>query len=199
MSRRRAGGARQAGEIAEPADSADTADTAEPADPASAARTICLRLLTARPRTRAELAKALQQRGIPDDCAEEVLTRFDEVGLIDDRAFAAAWVSSRHSGRGLARGALAGELRARGITPAIVSAAVEELDTDTELATARRLVARRLPALRGVPADTRLRRLVGMLARKGYPTGLAVRVVRDALAESIADDELAILDVLSQG
>ncbi len=182
----------------EPADLEPT-EAAEPADPASAARTICLRLLTVRPRTRSELATALRKRGIPDGCAEEVLTRFGEVGLIDDKAFAAAWVSSRHVGRGLARGALAGELRSRGIAPAIVSAAVEELDTDTELATARRLVARRLPALRDVPADVRLRRLVGMLARKGYPTGLAVGVVRDALAGSIADDEIAVLESLADG
>ncbi|PZS33879.1 MAG: recombination regulator RecX [Pseudonocardiales bacterium] len=178
-----------------------SAEPPELADPASAARTICLRLLTTRPRTRAELATALRKRGVPDDCAEAVLTRFGEVGLIDDQAFAAAWVSTRHVGRGLARGALAGELRSRGVAPAIVSAAVDELDTDTELATARQLVARRLPGLRGVRADVRLRRLVGMLARKGYPTGMAVRVVREALigfaGESVADVELAALETLA--
>jgi len=198
MGRRRAGGGRETSRPANPTDHADPAEAAAQTDPASAARTICLRLLTVRPRSRAELAKALHQRGIPDDRAEDVLVRFGEVGLIDDEAFAAAWVSSRHAGRGLSRGALEGELRSRGVAPAIVSAAVEGLDTDTEFATARRLVARRVPALRGAAADVRLRRLVGLLARKGYPTGLAVRVVREVLAESIADEELAGLESLSE-
>jgi regulatory protein len=186
-----------AGQVrAEPTEATEATD---PESVASAAREICLRLLTARSRTRAELAAALHRRGIPADCAGAVLDRFGAVGLIDDAAFAAAWVSSRHTGRGLARGALAGELRSRGVAPAVVSAAVDRLDTDTELATARQLVARRLAALNGVPAEVRVRRLVGMLARKGYPSGLAARVVRDVLAASAAGHELAVLEALSEG
>src|SRR5262249_55594586 len=88
---------------------------AEGADPAERAREICLRLLAIRPRTRTELSGALRQRGIPADVAAEVLDRYDEVGIIDDRAFARAWVTSRHYGRGLARKALAGELRRKGV------------------------------------------------------------------------------------
>ncbi|HEY2306223.1 MAG TPA: regulatory protein RecX, partial [Streptosporangiaceae bacterium] len=78
------------------------------AEPGSeeAARAICLRLLTAGPRTRAQLATALRKRRIPDEVAEAVLSRFTEVGLIDDAAFARAWVESRHHSRGLARRAL---------------------------------------------------------------------------------------------
>lgn len=64
------------------------------------ARAICLRLLTGTPRTRKQLADALRKREIPDDAAEEVLSRFEEVGLINDSAFADAWVESRHHGRG---------------------------------------------------------------------------------------------------
>lgn len=157
-----------------------------PESAASAARAICLRLLTARPRTRSELATALRKSGVPDGCADAVLTRFAEVGLIDDEAFAAAWVSSRHAGRGLARRALADELRSRGVAPAVVSTALDQVDGDTEMATARHLVDRKMAGLHGVPADACRRRLVGMLARKGYPTGLAMRVVRDALAQSVA-------------
>src|SRR5262249_23326143 len=76
-----------------------------------AARVICLRLLTSGPRTRAQLATALRKRRIPDEVADSVLGRFAEVGLIDDAAFARAWVESRHHGRGLGRRALAAELR----------------------------------------------------------------------------------------
>lgn len=146
------------------------------------ARLICLRLLTAAPRTRAQLAEALRRKGVPEDAARAVLDRFGEVGLIDDRAFAEAWVSSRHSGRGLAGRALAQELRHRGVDPQTVTAAVAGIDPDTERQTAHRLVRRRAQRLTGLAPDVAARRLVGMLARKGYPPGLAYAVVQDELA-----------------
>jgi regulatory protein len=156
-------------------------------DPESVARAICLRLLTVQPRTRAELATALAKRGVPDGAAETVLGRFTEVGLIDDRAFAAAWVDSRHAGRGLARRALAAELRRRGVDGDVVGEAVSVVDAAAEELTARRLVDRRLPSTRRLEQPARVRRLAGMLARKGYPPGLSMRVVRDALAAEGAD------------
>jgi SOS response regulatory protein OraA/RecX len=156
-------------------------------DPESVARAICLRLLTLQPRTRSELAAALAKRGVPDEAAETVLGRFTEVGLIDDRAFAAAWVDSRHAGRGLARRALAAELRRRGVDREVVGEAVAVIDTEAEERAARQLVERRLPATRRLEQPARVRRLVGMLARKGYPPGLAMRVVREALAADGAD------------
>lgn len=167
------------------------AGTADPAvDPAEQAREICLRQLAVRPRTRAELATALRRRGIDDRVAAEVLERYDQVGLIDDAAFARAWVTSRHHGRGLARRALGAELRQRGVAPDTVGEALGELDPDTETGTARALVERRLRTATGSP-EVIARRLVGMLARKGYPAGLAYRVVKEALADDERTAELA--------
>ncbi|MGC0329133.1 regulatory protein [Streptomyces sp. SAI-170] len=154
-----------------------------PGDPVEQARAICLRLLTGTPRTRKQLADALRKREIPDEAAEEVLSRFEEVGLIDDGAFADAWVESRHHGRGLARRALARELRTKGVDPTLIDSAVAQLDSEQEEATARELVDRKLRATRGLDRDKRLRRLAGMLARKGYSEGMALRVVRQALEE----------------
>ncbi|MFD1326038.1 regulatory protein RecX, partial [Micromonospora sonneratiae] len=162
-----------------------------PRDEAEQAREICLRQLAVRPRTRAELAAALARRGISEETAERVLDRYDEVGMVDDAAFARAWVSSRHQGRGLARRALANELRQRGVDGEIASEALGELDESTEAATARALVDRKLRTARGEP-DAIFRRLVGMLARKGYPPGMAIRAVKDALAaQSAAAAEFA--------
>ncbi|AXG80647.1 recombination regulator RecX [Streptomyces paludis] len=158
-------------------------------DPAERARAICLRLLTGTPRTRGQLADALRKREIPEDTAEEVLSRFEDVGLINDAAFADAWVESRHHGRGLARRALARELRTKGVDAALIDDAVGQLDADREEATARELVARKLRATRGLERDRRLRRLAGMLARKGYSEGMALRVVRQALEEEGEDTE----------
>ncbi len=158
------------------------------------AREICLRLLTERSRTRRELARALRERGVPDEAAGVVLERFDEVGLIDDAAFAGQWVRSRHNQRGLARRAIAVELRRKGVADDVADEALAEVDAASEERRARELVVGKL---RTMPADTperragAARRLVGMLARRGYPSGIAYRVVRDALAAHGADiDEL---------
>ena len=152
-----------------------------------AARVICLRLLTSGPRTRAQLATALRKRRIPDEVADSVLGRFAEVGLIDDAAFARAWVESRHHGRGLGRRALAAELRERGVSDGEVRSAVNQLGPQDELAAAQRLVAKRAPASRGKPMPVRARQLMGMLAGKGYPAGLAAQVVREALEQEQED------------
>ncbi len=110
-----------------------------------------------------------------------MLSRFEDVGLINDAAFADAWVESRHHGRGLARRALVRELRTKGVDSALIDEAVGQLDPEQEEETARELVARKLRSTRGLDRDKRLRRLAGMLARKGYGEGMALRVVRQAI------------------
>jgi len=151
------------------------------ADPEAVARTIVLQQLTAGPRTRGQLAGVLARKGVPEQAALDVLDRFGELGLVDDAAFSRGWVSSRHEGRGLARGALARELRQRGVDEPTISEALGDLDGVRELETARRLVAKKLPSTRGAPREARFRRLAGMLARKGYPPGMCAQVVADAL------------------
>lgn len=170
--------------------SSSRAESGPPRTPEEQARAICLRLLTGNPRTRKQLEDALRQRGIPEEAAEEVLSRFEDVGLIDDAAFADAWVESRHHGRGLARRALARELRTKGVDSAVIEVAVGRLDSEEEESTARELVDRKLRASRGLDREKRLRRLAGMLARKGYPEGLALRVVKQALEEEGEDPDL---------
>ncbi|HEY5984900.1 MAG TPA: regulatory protein RecX, partial [Streptosporangiaceae bacterium] len=160
-----------------------------------AARLICLRLLARRPRTRAELARALRRRRVPDDVAESVLGRFTEVGLIDDAAFAKAWVESRHHGRGLARRALAAELKQRAVAAEEIRKAIDTLRPEEEIATARRLVSRRVPATRGQPLPVSARHLLGLLARKGYSARVAYRVVREALQEEYGGEAEAQLDL----
>jgi regulatory protein len=165
------------------------------ADPEAIARQICLRLLTSAPRTRAQLAAALSRRGVPQDAADAVLARFTEVKLIDDAMFARAWVDSRHHGRGLAGRALGAELRQRGVSRDDIQAALSELDPERELATAREVIARRLPGTTAMETPARMRRLVGVLARKGYSAGLAYRVVREALEAEAGDRDASFDDL----
>ena len=161
--------------------------TADDTDPHNAARVIALRLLESAPRTRAELERAMARRGVPEDAAAAVLDRFTEVGLVDDEAFAAAWVTSRHAGRGLGRRALGAELRRRGVGEQTVRDAVSVVSADDEQAAAFSLAQRRLRTMNGLPRETQLRRLVGMLARKGFSQGLAMQAARAALDEAHAE------------
>nr|WP_239521801.1 regulatory protein RecX [Geodermatophilus sabuli] len=137
----------------------------------------------------------MAKRGVPDDAAERVLDRFGDVGLIDDAAFARAWVSSRQTSRGLARRALKAELRAKGVDGEVADEAVALVDDQEEWDAARRLVDRRLPGLRRVDRVTAERRLLGMLARKGYGAGLAGWVIREALDREHDAAETADADV----
>lgn len=181
----------RAGTADEPGGPADPA-LDQAADPHSVARTILLDKLTGQPRTRAELADLLAEREIPDDVADEVLDRFTEVGLINDAAFANAWVESRHRGRGLGKRALAQELRRRGVDDQLARDALDDLDTSQEEETARALVRRKLPAMRSLDRQVAMRRLLGMLARKGYSGGMAMHIVKQEL--SATHDELPLLD-----
>ena len=183
----RAGRDGRAGKV--PARTGGGADPRED-DPEARARQICLRLLTHAPQTRAQLADALSRRSIPGEIAASVLERFTDVGLIDDAAFARAWVESRHYSRGLAGRMLSAELKRRGVADDEIREAVAGLGPEAEVATARELVARKLAATRGQPAPARVRRLTGMLARKGYPPGLAFRVIREAMGTEGTDADI---------
>lgn len=155
--------------------------SAADADPEAVARAIVLRTLTGAPRTRAQLADDLRRRNVPGEVSERVLDRFTDVGLIDDAAFADAWVRSRHASRGLAARALRHELRERGVADDTIDEALGEVGRDEERAAATALVSRKLESTRGLPADRRMRRLLAMLARKGYAQSVAAAVVREAL------------------
>lgn len=140
--------------------------------------------LTDQPRTRAELAGFLAAKDVPEEVASRLLDRFTEVGLIDDAAYARAWISSRLNGRGLARRALASELRRKGVADEVAREALDEVDPGDEVEAAHRLVRRKLSGMAKLAPQVRTRRLVAMLARKGFPTGLAFAVVREEVAEA---------------
>jgi regulatory protein len=151
------------------------------------ARTILLDALTGQARSRQELRAKLAKKDVPDELAEGLLDRFTEVGLVDDAAFARSWVESRQRSRGLASRALAQELRRKGVDDETARAALDDLDPTQEEDAARQLVRKKLRSLRGVDHATATRRLAGLLARKGYPAGLAFRVVREELGEAESD------------
>lgn len=162
----------------------DTAAQVPEADPESVARKILLDQLTGQARSRKELADKLRAKNVPDDIATRVLDRFEEVGLVDDEAFARSWIASRQPGKHLARRALAQELRRKGVDDEVAREALDEIDPADEEEAARALVRKKLRSLSRVDDTTATRRLVGMLARKGYGSGLAFAVVKEELSTS---------------
>ena len=142
------------------------------------AQALCLRLLTARARTRAELAGQLAKRGYPDDVTTLVLDRLTDVGLVNDADFAEQWVRSRRLHAGKGKRALAAELRTKGVESDVIAAALGGIDAAAERDRAVDLVRNRLRRenLDGDQAKV-ARRLVAMLARRGYNQPMAFDVV----------------------
>ncbi|MCW4465341.1 recombination regulator RecX [Glutamicibacter sp. MNS18] len=144
------------------------------------ARGILLRQLTASDKSAKQLKDKLLEKECPEDIAEEVIQRFIDVDLVDDEKFANAWVRARTRTRGLARGALKHELRSKGIDDEIAQMALDQVDDQDEEERARELVRAKLrPESMGLDRDKALRRLVGMLGRKGYNGSLAFKVARE--------------------
>ncbi len=162
----------------------DVATAGRDADPYDVARHMVLRLLTMAPRSRSELARKLELRGCAPEVAARVLDRMEEVGLVDDAAYAAMLVRSKQSTRGLARPALRAEMRRKGVSRDVMEDALGQVSAEDEHEAAARLVAKRLDTMHGLDATVQARRLAGMLARKGYGGALARQVIREALRDA---------------
>lgn len=143
-----------------------------------------LRQLTGAPRSRHQLEQALARRGVDEEISTRVLDRFTEVGLIDDAEYAHLVVRSQRESRGLARRALAVELRRRGVGDPEAQDALATVQPEDEEASARTLLRRKWHAGRDLAPEVRARRAMAMLARKGYPASLAARLVREMMEAS---------------
>lgn len=175
----------------EPTATGAAAQDREP-DAEEVARTIALRKLTAAPQSRATLEAALAAKNVPAETAARVLDRFTEVGLVDDAAYAEMLVRTRHAERGLARRALAEELRRKGIDRDTAAAALDQVGDDDEWSAALRVAGRKARATAGLDFAVRRRRMVAALGRKGFGPGITYRAVDEVLGQ---DDALGYDDV----
>ena len=148
------------------------------------AKAVCVRLLADSARPRADLERALRKRGFEPDVIGPVLDRFEEVGLVDDRAYADAFVRSAYRHRALSRTALAAKLRSKGVDSELASTAAADIDDAAEEVRAAELVAKKVEALRDLEPEVARRRLLGLLARRGYPGDVSIRVVDAAMNHS---------------
>lgn len=150
---------------------------------ADAAKQVLLRRLSHAPRTRKELAKDLKEKDISDEVANLALDRFEEVGLINDQVLASNYVSSQHERKGLGKNALRQQLRAKGVSDDVALDALSQISDDQEFQAAFALACKKIRSLQKDDAKTQLRKIVGVLARKGYSSNLAFRVAKEVIAD----------------
>lgn len=149
----------------------------------SKVRSRALGLLDQRSRSRQELYDRLVQAEFAPEVVDEVLDDLAHAGLIDDAAFAAEWVRQRHKRRGKSRSVLDRELREKGVSQEDIDEALAQIDSADEEAMARALAEKKARSVKSVPADRKerekaLRRIVGVLARRGFNEGMSLNIAR---------------------
>ncbi|MHA7210519.1 regulatory protein RecX [Arthrobacter sp. MDT1-65] len=159
---------------------------------ASEARSVLLRQLALGPRSRHQLDQKLAGRAVPPAIASSLLDRFEEVQLIDDAEFARMWVRTRTAAKSLSRSSLRRELADKGIDADQAEDALLQLSDEDEQEQAREVVRRRLRRSADLSdravREKEVRRLVGVLARKGYNPGTAFSIVKDVIAGEGTED-----------
>ena len=149
------------------------------------ARNVLLHQLSRSVKSKDQLRKILAKREIDLDISERILDRFEEAGLINDREFALTVVNSRHRHKGLAKSAIARELREKGIDQSTLEEALADIDSDAELARAKELAEVRAKRLVSLEPEVAKRRLSGYLARKGYSGSIVHTATNHGLAEAV--------------
>ena len=161
------------------------------------------RFLESRSRSVDEVRRHLTVAAFPAPLVEGAIARLLELGVLDDRAFARAWVESRDRSRPRGEHALRHELALKGVDRATVEEVlVDRRDASAEAApddagadspAAERLLARRRAGLTRI-ADPRVRRgrAYALLARSGF----APDVCRDVSARFVAASGSADADTI---
>lgn len=165
------------------------------------AKNIVLNQLAASAKSRAQLQKKLADKEINPDVAEDVLQRFEDVKLINDEEFAQMYVRTRANVKKLSRNAIRRELKQKGVEGELAEVALEQRSDEDERADAHELVRKKIrPSMDfsdRSEKDKIMRRLVSMLARKGYPSGMAFSVVREEIDAYVEEQGIESADSFS--
>lgn len=140
-----------------------------------------LRSLERRAHGTTELARKLERKGHSAVAVTAAVARLGRLGLLDDLAFARAYVAARGArGRGPER--LRRDLAMLGVDPNVSQQVLAEsrAGVDDPLAQPLLLARKRAAQLKHLPNDTRRRRLAAYLARRGFH-GSEVRGVMESV------------------
>lgn len=170
------------------------ARAAEETDPYTRAKTIVYNQLAYSAKTRGQLRKKLQAEGFDAELIEPLLDKFEAAKLIDDAEYAQTFVAQKSRTKKLSRAALRRELAERGVHGEEAENALAQRTDEQEREDAAELVRKKLrPGMDfsdRTEKDRVTRRLLGMLARRGYSSSVSMSVIREELAAYGAEDEL---------
>lgn len=170
------------------------ARSAEETDPYTRAKTIVYNQLAYSAKTRGQLRKKLQAEGFDAELIEPLLDKFEAAKLIDDAEYAQSFVAQKSRTKKLSRAALRRELAERGVRGEEAENALAQRTDEQEREDAAELVRKKLrPGMDlsdRAEKDRVTRRLLGMLARRGYSSSVSMSVIREELAAYGAEDEL---------
>ena len=170
------------------------ARAAEETDPYTRAKTIVYNQLAYSAKTRGQLRKKLQAEGFDAELIEPLLDKFEAAKLIDDAEYAQSFVAQKSRTKKLSRAALRRELAERGVRGEEAENALAQRTDEQEREDAADLVRKKLrPGMDlsdRAEKDRVTRRLLGMLARRGYSSSVSMSVIREELAAYGAEDEL---------
>ena len=166
----------------------DSTPSLSPEKQEARARNVLLYQLGKSAKSKDQCRKILAKRGIDTEIAERILDRFEEAQIIDDVMFARVFTNSRIKTKGLAKSAIARELREKGIAQPIIEDALVDLDRESELSRATELAVNRVRRMAGLEREVILRRLSGFLARKGYSGEVVQSATKTALLEAVKSE-----------
>ena len=148
------------------------------ADIEAAYRTV-LRALEVRSYARGDLGRRLQRKGHPRPAVDAALERVSDLGLLDDASFAESYIETRAArGRGPSR--LTRDLLSMGVERTTIERALAAHwpEGSDRTAVPLALAQKRAAQLGSLPRQTKRRRLVAYLARRGF-TGREVTDIVD--------------------
>ena len=143
------------------------------------AKNTAYRLLTYRPRSRAELVQKLQDREYDHAVVDAVVADLERLGYVNDHEFARQWAAARTRLRGFGRRRIEQELRGKGISRDLIGETLAKLFEDApEREVALREAEKKLKSLARFEPEVRRRRLAGHLERRGFPMDVIYDVLR---------------------
>jgi regulatory protein len=161
---------------------AEAADAVDPQAANDAAEALLLRRLRTRQLSVSEARSAVIAVGMTDDAADELLSRFERLGYLDDAALAEQLVHAAVERKGQGRQAISPLLAKRGVPREVIDAVLSNLPDD-DLERALEFARTKARSLGGRDREAALRRLLGQLARRGYPSSVSMAAARQAIDE----------------
>ncbi len=151
----------------------------DPRRPRGTAWDASLRYLGQRDHSEFEISQKLRQRGYTGDEVADVIKRLHSADLLDDVSYARQAASSLFENRGSSFREVRLRLEAKGVSQADIESALEQLEPADDMSRVRRLVARRSPQLMHLETEVRTRRLLSYLGRRGFPSGISYRAIKE--------------------